>query len=79
MDEPKSAGSVPVDTEQPKDQKGTTEAVEVLASPIERLEGTLDQFEVLCMNGAGQNFRSRLKSKIGPRLHTMLARLGSLS
>lgn len=51
----------------------------VLASSMEKLEDTLVRFEDMCLNGAGQHFRSRLKSRVGTRLHTMLARLGNLS
>jgi hypothetical protein len=75
MDEPKAtAGSVPVDAEQPKAEK----AQDVLVSPMETLESTLAQFEAMCMNGVGSQFRKRVRSRIGPRLHTMLARLGSI-
>jgi hypothetical protein len=51
----------------------------VLASPMEKLEDTLVRFETMCLNGTGQHFRNRLKARVGTRLHTMLARLGSLS
>ena len=101
MDEPKTAGPVPADTEQPKEDRGnrgkgsglpmegledtlvrfedTGLAGTVLASSMEKLEDTLVRFEDMCLNGAGQHFRSRLKARVGTRLHTMLARPGSLS
>jgi len=77
MDEPKTAGPVPADTEQPKEDRGNRGKGSGL--PMEGLEDTLVRFEDMCLNGAGQHFRSRLKSRVGTRLHTMLARLGSLS